>query len=76
MGSSINNIHTMLKFATKRMNSKYQLAELEEFVHDAHWVYDRPIQQIVEQVEIRVDWMNRNYNSIVKWLQREAGISA
>ncbi|XP_034485827.1 aminopeptidase N [Drosophila innubila] len=76
MGSSISNIHTMLKFATKRMNSKYQLAELEEFVRDAHWVYDRPIQQIVEQVDIRVDWMNRNYKSIVNWLQRETTINA
>ncbi|XP_023173795.2 aminopeptidase N [Drosophila hydei] len=73
MGSQISNIHTLLKFATKRMNSKFQLSELEEFVRDAHWAYDRPIQQILEQVDISVDWMNRNYKPIVKWLQREAG---
>ncbi|XP_068157458.1 aminopeptidase N [Drosophila tropicalis] len=73
MGSQITNIHTLLKFATKRMNSKYQLAEFEEFLRDAHWDYDRPIQQIVEQVETSVDWMTRNYKSIVKWLQREVG---
>ncbi|XP_064549574.1 aminopeptidase N [Drosophila montana] len=76
MGSQIANIHTLLKFVTKRMNTKFQLAELEEFVRDAHWAYDRPIQQIVEQVDISVDWMNRNYKSIVKWLQREAGTLA
>ncbi|XP_022215617.2 aminopeptidase N [Drosophila obscura] len=71
MGSQISNIHTMLKFATKRMNSKFQLAEFEDFVKDAHWDYDRPIRQIVEQVETSVDWMNRNYKSIVEWLKIE-----
>lgn len=73
MGSQISNIHTLLKFASKRMNSKFQLAELEDFVRDARWAYDRPIQQILEQVDISVEWMNRNYNAIVKWLQREVG---
>lgn len=74
MGSQITNIHSMLKFATNRINTKFQLAELEDFVRDANWGYDRPIQQMVEHAYIRVDWMNRNYKTIVKWLQREAGI--
>ncbi|ALC47212.1 CG14516 [Drosophila busckii] len=71
MGSQVSNIHTLLRFATKRMNSMFQLSELEEFVRHARWVYDRPIQQILEQVEVNVDWMNRNYKSIVKWLQEQ-----
>jgi len=72
MGSQISNIHTLFKFATKRFNTKFQLGEFENFVKDAQWDYDRPIQQIVEQIETSVDWMNKNYKSIVTWLQKEA----
>lgn len=64
----------MLKFATSRINTKFELTELKEFVRDANWGNDRPIQQMVEHAYIRVDWMNRNYKTIVKWLQREAGL--
>lgn len=71
MGSQMSHIHTLFKFATKRFNSKFQLSEFENFVKDARWDYGRPVQQIVEQIETSVDWMNRNYKSIVKWLQNE-----
>ncbi|XP_033167366.1 aminopeptidase N isoform X1 [Drosophila mauritiana] len=72
MGSQMSSIHTLFKFATKGFNSKFQLGEFENFVKDAHWDYDRPVQQIVEHIETSVDWMNKNYKSIVRWLENEA----
>uniref|UniRef100_A0A034V8K5 Aminopeptidase N n=2 Tax=Bactrocera dorsalis TaxID=27457 RepID=A0A034V8K5_BACDO len=72
LGSTMSNINAILKFATKRMNSKFFLAELESFVKTDVKDNGRSIQQILEQVRVNVDWMARNYQDIIQWLQREA----
>lgn len=68
----MSNINTILKFATKRMNSKFFLTELESFIKTDVKDNGRSIQQILEQVRVNVDWMARNYQDIIQWLQREA----
>lgn len=72
LGSTMSNINMILKFATKRMNSKFFLAELESFIKTDVKDNGRSIQQILEQVRVNVDWMARNYQDIIQWLQREA----
>lgn len=68
----MSNINAILKYATKRMNSKFFLAELESFIKTDVKDNGRSIQQILEQVRVNVDWMARNYHDIIQWLQREA----
>ncbi|XP_036213132.2 aminopeptidase N [Bactrocera oleae] len=72
LGSTMSNINAILKYATKRMNSKFFLAELESFIKTDVKDNGRSIQQILEQVRVNVDWMARNYHDIIQWLQREA----
>ncbi|CAD6993578.1 unnamed protein product [Ceratitis capitata] len=74
LGSTMSNLNMILKFATKRMNTKYFLAELESFVKTDVKDNGLSIQQILEQVRINVDWMTRNYQDIIAWLMREATI--
>lgn len=66
------NLHTLLKFAAKPINSKYHLAELETFVRNDLKDSSRTIQQILEYVEVNINWMERNYQTIANWLRREA----
>ncbi|XP_036344816.1 aminopeptidase N-like [Rhagoletis pomonella] len=72
LGSTMSNLNMILKFATKRMNSKFFLTELESFIKTDVKDNGRSIQQILEQVRINVDWMSRNYQDIIAWLKREA----
>lgn len=71
LGSSMANLHTILKYATKSMNSRFQLAALEWFIKNDLQDESRSIKQILEHVQGNVNWMNRNYKNIVHWLRRE-----
>lgn len=68
----MSNFNTILKFATKRINSKYHLNELETFVRDEIKDTSRLSQQIVEHVQVNVNWMNKNYHTILEWLRNES----
>lgn len=68
----MSNFNTILKFATKRINSKYHLDELERFVRDVLKDNSRWSQQIVEHVQVNVNWMNQNYQTILEWLHKES----
>ncbi|XP_023293113.2 aminopeptidase N [Lucilia cuprina] len=72
LGSSMSNFNTILKFATKRINSKYHLNELEAFVTKELKDNSRLSQQIVEHVQVNVNWMNKNYQTILEWLRKES----
>lgn len=68
----MSNFNTILKFATKRINSKYHLKELQTFVADELKDNSRLSQQIVEHVQVNVNWMNTNYQTILEWLRKES----
>lgn len=51
------------------MNNKFELAELKNFVNTHHREGGRAIQQAIEQVEVNIHWMERNYKSIINWLK-------
>ncbi|XP_067616976.1 aminopeptidase N [Eurosta solidaginis] len=74
LGSTMSNLNLILKFATKLMNSKFFLSELETFIKTDVKDNGRSVQQVLEQVRVNVDWMSRNYKDIIAWLQRETTI--
>lgn len=53
------------------MNTRFQLAALEWFVKNDLQDESRPMKQILEHVQGNVNWMNRNYKNIVRWLRQE-----
>lgn len=67
----MSNLNTIIKFPTKLMNTRFLLADLKSFVKNDLKETGRTIQQAVEQVQINVDWMDRNYNTIVEWLKKQ-----
>lgn len=67
----MSNLHSIVKYATKSMNSRFQLAALEWFVKNDLQDDSRPMKQILEHVQGNVNWMNRNYKNIVRWLRNE-----
>ncbi|KAL5283636.1 hypothetical protein ACFFRR_006103 [Megaselia abdita] len=71
LGSTMNNMYTILSFPTKKMNTKYQLIELEDFIKQKFSETPRSIQQTIEQIKVNIDWMDSNYETIVNWLQKQ-----
>ncbi|XP_053945161.1 aminopeptidase N [Anastrepha ludens] len=72
LGATISDMTTILSFCTKRMNSKFFLTELKSFVENEVKDNSRSVQLVIEQVRVNIDWMSRNYQDIIAWLQREA----
>lgn len=54
------------------MNTKYNLIELEDFIKVKFSEIPRSVQQHIEQIKVNIDWMDRNYEDIVNWLQRQS----
>ncbi|XP_055847662.1 aminopeptidase N [Episyrphus balteatus] len=71
LGKSMSNLNMIIKFPTKLMNTRFLLADLKSFVKNDLKEAGRTVQQAVEQVQINVDWMDRNYNTIVEWLKQQ-----
>uniref|UniRef100_T1GTL7 ERAP1-like C-terminal domain-containing protein n=1 Tax=Megaselia scalaris TaxID=36166 RepID=T1GTL7_MEGSC len=71
LGSTMNNLYMILSFPTKRMNTKYNLIELEDFIKIKFTEIPRSVQQHIEQIKVNIDWMDRNYAAIVNWLESQ-----
>ncbi|KAM7359628.1 suppressor of ER stress-induced death isoform 1-T6 [Cochliomyia hominivorax] len=72
LGDSMSNFNIIMKFATKRINSKFHLNELETFIRDELKDTSRSSQQTIEHVQVNVNWMNKNYQNILQWLRNES----
>lgn len=64
----MSNLNTILKYSTRRLNTVYELEELNRFAENHMKETGRTIQQAIEKAEANIDWMNKNYQTIVQWL--------
>lgn len=71
LGSSMSNLHTMLKYATKKITHRSQLHELKNFAANVVNDTGRTIQQVMERAEANIAWIDKNYQNIVTWLNEQ-----
>ncbi|CAG9134640.1 unnamed protein product [Plutella xylostella] len=64
-GATVNSI---LKVVTRWLNQPHEFEELKRFVTESCQDLGRPVQQVLEKTEANVQWMQRNYKTIVHWL--------
>ncbi|XP_022120582.2 aminopeptidase N [Pieris rapae] len=65
---SVSTMNSILKVVTRRINQAHEFEELKRFVTSYDKELGRPVQQVIERTEANVQWMNRNYKTIVSWL--------
>ncbi|XP_072939930.1 aminopeptidase N [Epargyreus clarus] len=67
---SVSTLNSILKMATRRLNQAHEYEELKRFMTEALADSDlgRPAQQVLESTAANVQWMERNYQTIVDWL--------
>lgn len=79
LGSSLFTINNIVRSCTKRINSPFELGDLRQFasVHNRELgTATRAVEQALEQAEANVKWMERNYESIVRWLANVTAVAA
>ncbi|XP_057331888.1 aminopeptidase N [Microplitis mediator] len=72
-GSSLLAINNIVKSATKKINTKYELKDLLDFAQEHSSELGsatRTVQQSVEQADANIRWLDRNYITIRDWLLR------
>ncbi|CAK1546276.1 unnamed protein product [Leptosia nina] len=65
---SVSTMNSILKVVTRRINQVHEFNELKRFVSLYDKELGRPVQQVLERTEANVQWMQRNYKTIVSWL--------
>ncbi|XP_055587207.1 aminopeptidase N [Uranotaenia lowii] len=70
LGTSMSNLNMILKFSTKRFNTRYELDELKEFAQKHLKDTGRTIQQAIERAEANILWMESNAKTIIEWLEQ------
>lgn len=71
IGSSMFMVSNIVRSTFKRINSKYELADLKRFAEDNAkelGTATRQVKQSIEQAEANIEWMEKNYDTIVRWL--------
>ncbi|XP_037868658.1 aminopeptidase N [Bombyx mori] len=66
---SISTLNHIVKVVTRRLNLQHEYEELKRFVSESCSDLGRPVRQVLETVHANVQWRNRNYQTIVDWLQ-------
>ncbi|XP_015604737.1 aminopeptidase Ey [Cephus cinctus] len=72
-GTSLLTINNIVKSSTKRMNTRFELKDLLEFVTEHReelGTATRTVQQAMEQAEANIRWLERNHATIREWLNR------
>ncbi|XP_015127700.1 aminopeptidase N isoform X1 [Diachasma alloeum] len=70
-GASLLAINSIVKAATKKISTKYELKDLLEFAQEHSEELGsatRAVQQSVEHAEANIRWLDRNYMTIRDWL--------
>ncbi|XP_045446717.1 aminopeptidase N [Melitaea cinxia] len=65
---SVSTLNSILKAVTRRLNQVHEYEELKRFISASCSDLGRPVQQILERTAANVQWMERNYQTIVDWL--------
>ncbi|CAG5041327.1 unnamed protein product [Parnassius apollo] len=65
---SVSTLNSILKVVTRRLNQVHEYEELQRFVNESCSELGRPVQQVLERTAANVQWMQRNYQTIVDWL--------
>ncbi|XP_059049755.1 aminopeptidase N [Achroia grisella] len=65
---SVSTLNSILKVVTRRLNQPHEYEELKRFVAESCGELGRPVQQVLERTAANVQWMERNYQTIVDWL--------
>ncbi|CAH2070917.1 unnamed protein product, partial [Iphiclides podalirius] len=65
---SISTLNSIVKVVTRRLNQVHEYEELQRFVNESCSELGRPVQQVLERTEANVQWMQRNYQTIIDWL--------
>ncbi|XP_011870128.1 PREDICTED: aminopeptidase N-like [Vollenhovia emeryi] len=69
----ISSLKEIIKSATKRLNTKYKLKDIKEFMRkhlDELGSARRTILQAIEQVESNIRWLDKYHGQIYNWLQK------
>ncbi|GBP46445.1 Aminopeptidase N [Eumeta japonica] len=66
---SVSTLNSIIKVVTKRLNQPHEYEELKKFVTENCSELGRPAQQVLERTAANVQWMQRNYDTIVQWLR-------
>ncbi|CAH2105874.1 unnamed protein product [Euphydryas editha] len=64
----MSTLNSILKVVTRRLNQVHEYDELKRFVATSCSDLGRPVQQVLERTAANVQWMDRNYQTIVNWL--------
>lgn len=68
---SLHALNPLFKFSTKRLTDRNQLDALKNF-DDAELQEGRTIKQAIERVEANMQWLEKNYKTIIEWLERNS----
>ncbi|XP_052132442.1 aminopeptidase N, partial [Frankliniella occidentalis] len=71
IGTSTFMINNLVRSTFKRINGKYELMDLKRFAEDNKrelGTATRQVMQSIEQAEANIEWMDKNFNTIVWWL--------
>lgn len=60
--------HSTTEIVTDSFFTILFLTQLKRFVAEYCGELGRPVQQVLERTEANVQWMERNYQTIVNWL--------
>lgn len=72
LGTALNNVNGIIKSSTNRINTKYELKDLVEFVNEHKGELgsaSRAAEQAIENVEANILWLEKNYKPIYSWLK-------
>ncbi|XP_017772734.1 PREDICTED: aminopeptidase N-like [Nicrophorus vespilloides] len=68
MGSSFISLNGIIRLISQHFNTRQDAVDLSKFAAKEN-LTSRPISQAIEQAWVNVDWMDRNFATIVSWLK-------
>nr|XP_019964347.1 PREDICTED: aminopeptidase N-like [Paralichthys olivaceus] len=63
----------LIEAVTRRFSTQFELEELQRFAADNDLTYMRETQ-VVEQIQINIQWVSEHKEKILQWFERETGL--
>lgn len=67
----MSSLNSLIKFSTKKLSDRNQLEALKNF-DDNELQEGRTIKQAVERAEANIAWLDKNYKTIISWLEQNS----
>lgn len=67
----MSSLNSLIKFSTKKLTDQNQLEALKNF-DDSELQEGRTIKQAIERAEANIAWLEKNYKTIISWLERNS----